>query len=294
MSRLKSLSIDHLFCPHQSFRTAWILKSISANKKVAFKNNWNFLFFNVRIPRDMRFPEPVRQMDLLASVDEATHNYMNELKNNNQFLNSTEDNHVRYWPATIPSELSQIVVPRKFDLDKIKKKWPLNLPFVVLAPSSQWNTKRWDATELIKLINQYAHERKNIFVIGSPAEVEYNQKIIESAVDKNSEFRVYLYNITGQTDFIELHALMSLAEAVIANDSGPMHFASSAGTHCVGIFGPTTLNLGYRPWSDVARVAQVDLPCRPCGKHGHNKCPLNTHDCMKKIKAEDVRSLASH
>jgi heptosyltransferase II len=60
------------------------------------------------------------------------------------------------------------------------------------------------------------------------------------------------------------------------------------GIPTVAVFGPTTLDLGYRPWQNRALVVQKDLECRPCGKHGAAKCPLGTHACMKTVRPPDV------
>jgi heptosyltransferase-2 len=81
---------------------------------------------------------------------------------------------------------------------------------------------------------------------------------------------------------------MTKAEALICNDSGLMHLASVAGLPTVAVFGPTTIALGYRPWQNQARVVERELFCRPCGKHGHVRCPLNTHECMKSISESQV------
>jgi heptosyltransferase-2 len=67
-----------------------------------------------------------------------------------------------------------------------------------------------------------------------------------------------------------------------------MHMAALSGLPTVAAFGPTTLDLGYRPWSASAAVAQRDLPCRPCGKHGAERCPINSHACMAGLSPATV------
>ena len=100
-----------------------------------------------------------------------------------------------------------------------------------------------------------------------------------------------LINLAGQTSIPDLFYLYSQGEYLIANDSSPIHLAAMSAAKTIAIFGPTTLSLGYRPWNDKARVAQIELICRPCGAHGHNKCPIGTHDCMKKLGAQHVMQL---
>lgn len=46
-------------------------------------------------------------------------------------------------------------------------------------------------------------------------------------------------NLTGNTSLTSLPALLSKADWVISNDSGPMHLAAAMGLRTVGLFGPT-------------------------------------------------------
>ena len=66
------------------------------------------------------------------------------------------------------------------------------------------------------------------------------------------------------------------------------HIAASLQRPVLCIFGPTVLDFGFRPWNDKSQVVEEALLCRPCGPHGHARCPLGHHNCMKKIKAEFV------
>ena len=91
---------------------------------------------------------------------------------------------------------------------------------------------------------------------------------------------------------MELAQVLKQAEILICNDSGTMHVASSVGTPVVSIFGPTVPSQGYSPWNKKSRIVEVNLSCRPCGAHGHDLCPIGTHDCMKKVTAEMVLTKA--
>jgi heptosyltransferase-1 len=46
-------------------------------------------------------------------------------------------------------------------------------------------------------------------------------------------------NLTGNTSLTSLPALLSKADWVISNDSGPMHLSAAMGLKTIGIFGPT-------------------------------------------------------
>src|SRR5690606_37578329 len=121
-----------------------------------------------------------------------------------------------------------------------------------------------------------------IVIIGSPEEASYAQEIQEKIPGA--------LNIAGKPSLIELVQLFKFGRYLVSNDNGAMHLGSVAGIPTVAIFGPTTLDLGYRPWNNRALVVEdVNLPCRPCGKHGHQKCPLGTHACMKNVSPRAVK-----
>jgi heptosyltransferase-2 len=82
---------------------------------------------------------------------------------------------------------------------------------------------------------------------------------------------------------------MTYGKVVVSNDSGAMHLASVAEVPTVAIFGPTVLEFGYQPWNNMSAVVEnKEINCRPCGKHGHEKCPIGTHVCMTSISANQV------
>jgi heptosyltransferase-2 len=95
-------------------------------------------------------------------------------------------------------------------------------------------------------------------------------------------------NRAGTTSLADLVSLLATGTALICNDSGAMHAAAAAGLPTVAVFGPTTLDLGFRPWNTRAIVVQRELGCRPCGAHGPMVCPIGTHECMEALPAREV------
>ncbi|MNL44308.1 Lipopolysaccharide core heptosyltransferase RfaQ [compost metagenome] len=96
-------------------------------------------------------------------------------------------------------------------------------------------------------------------------------------------------SLAGKTQIFESAQLIVRAALVVGNDSASTHLAAVCETPLIAIFGPTILKFGYRPWSAQSYVVEIPgLPCRPCGKHGPQKCPIGTHECMKGIAASEV------
>ncbi|MCB0370096.1 MAG: hypothetical protein KDD45_11895, partial [Bdellovibrionales bacterium] len=97
------------------------------------------------------------------------------------------------------------------------------------------------------------------------------------------------------TSVYESSLILSHADLVIGNDSASSHLACLCDCQLVSFFGPTVLDFGYRPWGNKVYIFENEtLKCRPCGPHGHKKCPIGTHECMKSIKPEMVFSKCIH
>lgn len=290
--QLASMQIRHWVCAHESVRSALITRKIKAENKIGYSKWWNASFFNIRVERHLQLPEALRQLHLLAPIDKTLNERLEHIRADKKYHNEKIRHRIEQWPHPIAQDLSLYVEPRAELARSALLKLRLQRPFAVVAPSSQWATKRWVDEGFVRLCQLLAERGLNVYLVGSKAETEHCHTI-EKAAAQHAE-RVEVRSLAGQTDLLSLHALMALAEVVVANDSGPMHMATAAGRPVVALFGPTTLDLGYRPWSDLSAVVQIDLPCRPCGKHGHNKCPIGTHDCMKKITPQQVIQAVDH
>jgi heptosyltransferase-2 len=143
---------------------------------------------------------------------------------------------------------------------------------IALAPGSVWATKRWPFyAELAVLLRGSGR----IVVIGGPADGELAREIVGatggSAIDA-----------TGRLSLLASAELIGRATVLVTNDSAPQHLASAMNTPTVAIFGPTVPEFGFGPLAERAEVAGVDgLACRPCDRHGPQRCPLGHWRCMR-------------
>lgn len=80
---------------------------------------------------------------------------------------------------------------------------------------------------------------------------------------------------------------LAACDVVVAGDSGLAHLASALGRPVVVIFGSTVPELGHTP-TGPHRIAQVDLPCRPCHVHGASRCWLGHRRCLREIGVGEV------
>ena len=155
---------------------------------------------------------------------------------------------------------------------------------IALAPGSVWATKRWPffpelARELTK--------RGRVVVLGTDADRSLATAIKEATNDA-------AIDATGRLSLLASAELIGRAKLLVSNDSAPLHLASAMNTPTLAIFGPTVPEFGFGPLAERAVVAgKTDLACRPCDRHGPQKCPLGHWRCMREITPSAVSSLAN-
>lgn len=158
--------------------------------------------------------------------------------------------------------------------------------FVVLAPSSVWATKRWPGEKFGELALRIKNELGlSTVIVGSEEDRAASAAVLEKSPSS--------LDLTGKTSLGALKSVLSKADLVVSNDSSPLHMAIAMGTKVVGVFGPTTKELGFFPLAPQGQsaVAEVkELDCRPCGLHGHDRCPLGHFRCMLDLEVNQVFS----
>jgi heptosyltransferase-2 len=154
---------------------------------------------------------------------------------------------------------------------------------IALAPGSVWATKRWPFYP--DLARELAKDGR-VVVIGAEADRPLAAEIL-AATNGNA------IDATGRLSLLGSAELIGRAALLVTNDSAPQHLASAMNTPTLAIFGPTVPEFGFGPLADTSRVlGHRDLDCRPCDRHGPQKCPLGHWRCMREISADDVAAVA--
>lgn len=156
-------------------------------------------------------------------------------------------------------------------------------PFVALAPGSAWGTKRWPYyVQLARALADDFH----VAVVGSRADTAVANEIVAAI----GEDRVV--NTVGSLSLLASAELIGRAQAIVTNDSAPLHLASAMGTPTLAIFGPTVPEFGFGPLAERRVVAgHEDLGCRPCHRHGPQRCPLGHWRCMRELTVDHIMAL---
>ncbi len=150
-------------------------------------------------------------------------------------------------------------------------------PLVSVSPVSRRDYKIWPAENFATvcdfLISQY---KAQILLLWGPGEYHF----IQNLKDKMRERPMGDYDIPTIRESV---ALQSLVDLHIGNDNGPMHFAISAGTPTVAVFGkPLAEN-----WTPPNNTNHIGLEFDPGCKR---KCfyPDCNLDCLNLFKTDQV------
>lgn len=108
-------------------------------------------------------------------------------------------------------------------------------PWIAVNPGARWVTKRWPADKFAEVLIRAGRTwNAGTVILGSPSE-RVEAEALESRC-RESGLPATIRNLAGQTTLKQLAALLQRVDAVISNDSGPMHLAAGLGTPTLGIF----------------------------------------------------------
>jgi heptosyltransferase-2 len=181
-------------------------------------------------------------------------------------------------------DTSLSLYPSDIEKEKVEGIWKENnledKKIILIAPGSKWFTKRWPLEYFNELLKKLAKNSEyKVVIIGGEEESTFDMY-----TDKN------IVNLCGKTSLLDVAEICSRSNIIVTNDSSPIHIASAfSNIHIIAIFGATTEELGFFPWSKNSEVLEnMNLDCRPCGLHGGEKCPKGHFKCMLDIKPELV------
>lgn len=151
-------------------------------------------------------------------------------------------------------------------------------PILMLASGAEFGpSKRWPAKYFADVAQAKLAQGWQVWMFGSP-----NDMAIADEIQQQLQGRAV--NLIGKTNLAEAVDLLSLATAVVSNDSGLMHIAAALGRPLVAIYGSTSPRF-TPPLSDKVTILSLQLECSPCFQR---ECPLGHWKCMLELKPERV------
>jgi len=251
---LAGRGFDAAIIPHRSLRSALLAWRAGIPVRIGFSSSAGSLFLTHKVPFSWLLHDVERNLALLSPLS---------------------------------SDLSAAFPGMRGDSGAAAR---LALPPDVKAgvnTGSAWPTKRWPAEKWGRLIRLlHAGYGGKVLMVGGPGEKEWNEEIARLAGPD------ICLNLAGKTSMPELMESIRQLQVFVSNDSGPMHIAGALGVPAVGIFGPTTRELGFFPYGKRSRVVETQLACRPCALHGSKKCPRGHFLCMALLTVEEVFAAA--
>jgi heptosyltransferase-2 len=256
VSRLKKRPWDLAINIHRFFSTGLLMSMVPATTKIGFDKNPLSYFYDHTLPHQI--PHPTEDG-----------NYLHEVERNLQLLQ--------------PLNLEEFHRPRLYpsEHDEQKLQPHLETPNYVIAPASVWHTKQWPQGKWSELVSQI-DSNYYLYFIGGPDDRAFCADI--------ARHHPQTTNFCGELTFLQSAALMQHTEAVLTNDSAPLHFASAMNVPTLAIFCSTVPRFGFGPLADKAAIIEINTPlsCRPCGLHGHDQCPQGHFKCARDIASQRI------
>ncbi|MBC8324477.1 MAG: glycosyltransferase family 9 protein [Verrucomicrobia subdivision 3 bacterium] len=155
--------------------------------------------------------------------------------------------------------------------------------WLALCPGARWDNKRWPTKSFETLTRNLLMEQGDlrVVVLGGEEDSEIGARlgaIGARCVDK-----------TGQTTLPEMVEWIRSSEAMVTNDTGPMHVAAALGKPVVALFGPTDPRR-TGPYHARGTVLQATgMNCVPC--LSRNCTAIRERDCLRGIGALEVSAV---
>jgi len=147
-------------------------------------------------------------------------------------------------------------------------------PWVVVAAGARWLTKRWPPEHFADLVQRtQAKFGGTAVLIGAPDEQPIGAKL-HSLIEGPAR------NYTGRTDLARMVALLAKADAVIANDTGPLHVAAALGRPVVAPYTCTQVRL-HGPYGVERGPVETAVWCQ-----GSYRKKCDRLECMPELRPE--------
>lgn len=155
-------------------------------------------------------------------------------------------------------------------------------PVLALCPGAEFGeAKQWPAGHHAALATGKIRDGWQIWLFGSA-----NDRPIAEAIRERlyPDDRAMCHNLAGETSLAQAIDLLSVADAVVSNDSGLMHVAAALQRPLVALFGSTSWTF-TPPMSEPVAMLATHIDCRPCFQR---HCPLGHRHCLVRLAPDDV------
>lgn len=260
IQKWRSQNFDLAVLLTNSFETALISKLGSVEKRFGYANEGRSFLLTNAIAKPVwknERHEIYYYLNLVGEVEKYYFGKVSDVKP--QFDLETSDER--------KTKARKILTKNGADISK---------KLVIFCPgSTNSRAKRWQAESYAKLSDRLHSELDaSVILIGDASELQVSEEVAAKSQHKPVV-------LTGKTSLAEATAILSIANLVVSNDTGPAHISAALGTKTVVIFGPTN-PLTTHPIG--AEIIRKPVQCSPCMLRD---CPID-HRCMTQISAGEV------
>lgn len=161
-------------------------------------------------------------------------------------------------------------------------------PLIAVIPGggASWGKdaaqKRWPVSKYALLVDKIvAKSKAAIILMGDQKEQPLCRELARLSHSP-------VHDAVGQTNLLQMAALLERCAFAVVNDGGPLHVAVAAGTRTVSIFGPVDPRVyGPYPYGERHLIVQKGLACQPCYRR-FRKAACAHLSCLHELSVEDV------
>lgn len=153
---------------------------------------------------------------------------------------------------------------------------------LALCPGAEFgDSKQWPAAHYAAVANAHLSAGGQVWLFGSANDRLVSEEIV--ALTTASQ-RDRSHNLAGRTSLAQAIDLLSVADAVVSNDSGLMHIAAALHRPVVAVYGSSS-SAFTPPLTDRVELLSTDIECRPCFKRS---CPYGHKRCLTELSPASV------
>ncbi len=154
-----------------------------------------------------------------------------------------------------------------------------------VMPDSAWAGKCWDFEKFGALVEGLSDGIPVIF--GAKGD-ERTRDLIDLLLQRGVPHKAAVGLTWGQ-----VAAEIADCSFFVGNDTGLAHVAEALGVPAIVLYGPTSPDLGFRPWRRESRSIHSQVRCSPCSTDGRfcYWIGASRYKCMSEITVEQVRGV---
>ncbi len=251
---LRERGYRKIYSPHRSFRTSLLVLLTGLKDTFGFDTASMSFIYGTKIKYQSAYHEVRRLLEIISyPTDETSWKIIPAVKTNGEAVKKAEE---------------------------LLDGFTGNV--IAIAPGSVWETKKYPQQSYRRLIELITEAGFSCVLVGGKEDAAMCSQLAEGMVEK-------VISLAGKLSLTESVFLLKKCRLIVSNDSAPTHLSLMANIPAITVYCSTVPEFGFYPYHSKSRYLSYNgLKCKPCGIHGHNKCPIGTFECAYRITPESI------